>query len=89
MCDLQRVGEINSNPRWKALREFKFAIDRSTRVDGTGRRAENRWRHQHSNYDAMLEQCGTNGLLWPDQFEQVRQGVDRLVTSAIRSAKPS
>jgi hypothetical protein len=89
VCDLDRLGEIHTNPRWKALREFRFIMDRSAQLNDTGRRAENRWRHQHSNYDAMLKQCGTDGLLWPEQFEQVRQGVDRLISSAMQTASKS
>jgi hypothetical protein len=88
LCRINNVDEIHNNPRWKALREFKFELMQPTEPVGTGRRAANAIRHRHSNYDAMLRECGVGGLLYPQQYEAVRKGVDRLVAQAGRQTAP-
>jgi hypothetical protein len=86
MCAVDAIEEIHRNPRWRALREFKFKLTRQTEPIGVGRQAENTVRHRLCNYDQMLRECGVDGLLWPDQYARVRKGVDRLVADAMKNA---
>src|SRR5258708_26812445 len=75
LCNVDDIEEFRSNHRYKALRNFKFEITPPDKVVGAGRRAENHIRHNHSNYDLMLEAAGVDGLLWPDVYSKVREGV--------------
>jgi hypothetical protein len=83
LCDFEEIIAIHDNPRFARLRDFDFRIgDNLPDNIGTGRRAENIVRHQHTNYDEMLRAAG--GLLYPEQYEQVRKGVDLMVASCLR-----
>jgi hypothetical protein len=77
LCLLDKALAITEDPKWKKLRDFAFRVDDLAGPVGTGRRAENKWRHEATNYSEMLEAGG--GLLWPEQYQTVRRGVDRLV----------
>lgn len=82
LCRAGDIHEILSNPRYARLRAFRFDVDAPPGNLGTGRRAENIVRHQHTNYDAMLADAG--GLLYPEEYQRVRQGVDRIVANVMR-----
>ena len=83
VCDLDEVVAIDPNPRFARLREFNFRIEDLQANLRFGRCAENAARHKFNNYDAMLKAGG--GLLYPEQYEQVRKGVD-LVAGAMGKA---
>ncbi len=83
LCNAAAIAEIHASVRFQALREFDFRIT-PEKVSGKGWRAENAIRHEHSNYNEMLRDAG--GLLWPEQYEVVRKGVDRLVRGHLREA---
>lgn len=51
--------------------------DLSPRKSRSAARAENTIRHRHTNYDDMLAAAG--GLLWPEVYERLRAGTDRIV----------
>jgi hypothetical protein len=84
LCDYEMLDEMHTNHRFKALREFDFKFTVPVANPGTGRRAENNVRHQNTNYDEMLKAAG--GLLWPEQYERIRAGTDRIVRSLIVEA---
>jgi hypothetical protein len=87
LCRVTDIDEIHTNPRWKALRDFKFELTRPTGPIGTGRRAENTVRHQLSNYDEMLREGAKSvgGILYPEQYDRIRKGVDRIIASAMEA----
>jgi hypothetical protein len=64
---------------------FDFRVEVPSVPVGKGRRAENKVRHEHSNYDAMLKSAG--GLLYPEIYETVRRGVDAIVADEMRRAQ--
>jgi hypothetical protein len=86
MCPDSVIEEFHENPRWRDLIKFEFRIAAPTGPIGKGRRAENTLRHKHSNYDAMLREGAKDvgGILYPEQFETLRKGVDLLVADAIK-----
>lgn len=84
LCDIDTIRDIRENPRYAALRNFKFQFRRPEMPVGNGRRAENKVRHELTNYDAMLKAGG--GLLWPEQYEQVRKGVDTIVAEVMKGS---
>lgn len=81
VCNAADIKEFRENPRYRDLRDFVFEYERPDRELGRGRRAENRARHELTNYDDMLRAAG--GLLWPEQYERVRSGVDRIVAEML------
>jgi hypothetical protein len=87
LCAVDDVGAIHQNPRFRTLRGFDFCVTPPSEPIGTGRRAENTMRHRHSNYDAMLQAEG--GLLFPDEYDRVRRGVDLLVKNYLQDAAGS
>jgi hypothetical protein len=86
LCDAKIVGEIEESPRYALLRDFQFNISMPDQLAGKGRQAQNKVRHEHTNYDEMLQ--AASGLLYPEQYETVRRGVDAIVASNLRRARP-
>lgn len=87
LCEVSKLLAVLDDPRFARLREFDFRLGELPADLGYGRRAENAARHEHSNYDAMLRDAG--GLLFPEQYEPVRRGVDLLVGAMLRERKPA
>ena len=81
-CRDADIAEFHENSRWRELRDFEFRIADAPQITGTGSRAENDFRHNHTNYDDMLQAAG--GLLWPEQYAVVRKGVDRIVAGTLK-----
>lgn len=77
LCDAADIDEFYVNHRYKELRNFQFVFERPTEPIGKGRHAENKLRHEHSNYEEMLEAAG--GLLWPEQYDRLREGVGLII----------
>lgn len=86
LCATDAVVAIQADPRFAKIRNFDFRIDELPDGIPAGKRAASTVRHQHTNYDKMLEAGG--GLLWPEVYEKVRKGVDVLVAGAINKTKP-
>jgi hypothetical protein len=86
LCNVDDVEEFRSNHRYKALRDFKFQIAPPDKSIGKGRQAEAKFRHESTNYNKMLEAAGVDGLLWPETYEQVRKGVDRITKLALQES---
>jgi hypothetical protein len=82
LCKVEDIEEFRNSPRYRALRNFKFEFAPPDKAVGAGRWAKNKLRHEFTNYDEMLQESG--GLLWPDQYERVRKGVDRIVTDLLQ-----
>jgi hypothetical protein len=79
LCDPEEIIEIKNNPRYAALRNFRFTFKRPDRALGAGRRTENKFRHQETNYDDMLEAGG--GLFGADfagEGARGREAADRV-----------
>jgi hypothetical protein len=85
LCDGKIIGEIEESSRYALLRDFQFNISVPDRLVGNGRQAQNKVRHEHTNYDEMLQAAG--GLLYPEQYETIRRGVDAIVASSLRRAR--
>jgi hypothetical protein len=79
------IADIHENIRWRDLRNFEFRFTPPAEPIGTGRRAENKLRHEASNYDEMLREGAKNvgGILHPQQYVVIRRGVDRIVRGEI------
>jgi hypothetical protein len=86
LCSFDDLDEIHRSHRWNALREFRFEFTPPTEAIGTGRRAENTFRHTQTNYDEMLREGAKDvgGLLYPEQYQRVREGADRIVRSLMK-----
>jgi hypothetical protein len=85
LCDAKMVGEIQDSPRYALLRDFQFNISLPDKPVGNGRPAPSKVRHEYTNYDQMLQEAG--GLLYPEQYETIRRGVDAIVASSLRRAR--
>lgn len=82
LCDFKKVAEMKESPRYAQLRDFAFRVTAAGARRAYGHRAENEFRHKSTNYDQMLQAAG--GLLYPEQYEVVRKGVDAIVASNLR-----
>jgi hypothetical protein len=82
LCSNKDITAILDDPRYALVRDFRFSVTPLQCDLGAGRHAESKIRHEHTNYDAMLQRAG--GLLHPEVYEHVRRGVDRIV-NAVRT----
>ena len=86
LVPLEEVLAVHRDPRFAALKDFDFKVELPEQRL-SGRRAAAILRHRYSNWDEMLRVGGRNvgGLLYPEQYDQVRRGVDRLMAATQRA----
>jgi hypothetical protein len=89
VCRIGAFFEVVEDPRSRALLDLEFRITPPSTHVGKGRYAENRLRHEFTNWDQLLHEAGRNtgGLLYPEQYALLRKGVDRIVAEHISTNK--